>query len=207
MARYKDAVCRLCRREGIKLYLKGERCYSEKCGITKKSAPPGQHGLSRRKLSNYGIQLREKQKTKRHYGILESQFRKYFEMADKQSGITGDNLLRILETRLDNVIFRLGFADSRPQARQMVVHGHFLVNGKKVDIPSYLVKAGDVITVKQRSKKIERLKSLAENFNGTVPNWLSADIENLEGKIVMLPSREDVDLPIEEHLIIELYSR
>ncbi|MGV8145288.1 MAG: 30S ribosomal protein S4 [Alkaliphilus sp.] len=207
MARYKDAVCRLCRREGIKLYLKGERCYSEKCGITKKSAPPGQHGLSRRKLSNYGIQLREKQKTKRHYGILESQFRKYFEMADKQSGITGDNLLRILETRLDNIIYRLGFAESRPQGRQMVVHGHFLVNGKKVDIPSYLVKAGDIITVKERSKKIERLKSLAENFNGTVPNWLSADIEKLEGKIVMLPSREDVDLPIEEHLIIELYSR
>ncbi|MCD5413724.1 MAG: 30S ribosomal protein S4 [Clostridiales bacterium] len=207
MARYKDAVCRLCRREGIKLYLKGERCYSEKCGITKKSAPPGQHGLSRRKLSNFGIQLREKQKTKRHYGILESQFRKYFEMADKQSGITGDNLLRILETRLDNVVYRLGFAESRPQARQMVVHGHFQVNGRKVDIPSYLVKAGDVISVKQRSKKIERLKSLAENFNGTVLNWLSADIEKLEGKIVMLPSRENVDLPIEEHLIIELYSR
>lgn len=207
MARYTDAVCRLCRREGMKLYLKGDRCYSDKCAITKRNVPPGQHGQSRKKLSNYGIQLREKQKAKRFYGVLETQFRKYFEMAEKQQGITGDNLLRICETRLDNIVYRLGFGTSRAQARQLVVHGHFTVNGQKVDIPSYLVKAGDVIAVRDKSKSSEKFKAIAESFNGTVPNWLTVDMEKFEGKIVSLPSREDIDLPIAENLIVELYSR
>ncbi|MBM7615275.1 30S ribosomal protein S4 [Alkaliphilus hydrothermalis] len=207
MARYTDAVCRLCRREGMKLYLKGDRCYSDKCAITKRNVPPGQHGQSRKKLSNYGIQLREKQKAKRFYGVLETQFRKYFEMADKQQGITGDNLLRICETRLDNIVYRLGFGTSRAQARQSVVHGHFTVNGQKVDIPSYLVKVGDVIAVRDKSKSSEKFKAIVENFNGSVPNWLTVDMEKLEGKIVSLPSREDIDLPIAENLIVELYSR
>lgn len=207
MARYTDAVCRLCRREGMKLYLKGERCYTDKCAINKRNMPPGQHGASRKKMSNYGIQLREKQKAKRFYGVLESQFRKYFEMADKQAGITGENLLRILESRLDNMVYRLGFASSRAQARQLVVHGHFTVNGTKVDIPSYLVKVGDVVAVKEKSKSSDKFKGLAESFNGSVPNWLSVDMEKLEGKIVSLPSREDIDLPIAENLIVELYSR
>ncbi|KAB3535499.1 30S ribosomal protein S4 [Alkaliphilus pronyensis] len=207
MARYTDAVCRLCRREGMKLYLKGDRCYSDKCAINKRNVPPGQHGLSRKKLSNYGIQLREKQKAKRFYGVLETQFRKYFEMADKQAGITGENLLRILESRLDNVVYRLGLATSRAEARQLVVHGHFTVNGNKVDIPSYLVSIGDSIAVRDKSRSSEKFKAIAENFNGTVPNWLSVDMEKLEGKIVSLPSREDIDLPIAENLIVELYSR
>ncbi|MBU5678100.1 30S ribosomal protein S4 [Alkaliphilus sp. MSJ-5] len=207
MARYTEAVCRLCRREGMKLYLKGDRCYTDKCAISKRAYAPGQHGNSRKKLSNYGIQLREKQKAKRFYGVLESQFRKYFEMADKQAGITGENLLRILETRLDNVVYRLGFGASRAEARQLVVHGHFLVNGKKVDIPSYLVSAGDTIVVAEKSKSSNKFKALAENFKGNVPNWLTADAEKLEGKIVSLPSREDIDLPIAENLIVELYSK
>jgi len=207
MARYTDAVCRLCRREGMKLYLKGERCYSDKCGVNKRNVPPGQHGASRKKMSNYGIQLREKQKAKRFYGILETQFRKYFEMADKQAGITGENLLRILESRLDNMIYRLGFGTSRAQARQLVVHGHFTVNGTKVDIPSYLVKPGDVIAVKESSRSSEKFKGLAETFTGSAPAWLSVDMEKLEGKIVSLPSREEIDLPIAENLIVELYSR
>ncbi len=207
MARYTDAVCRLCRREGMKLYLKGDRCYSDKCGITKRNVPPGQHGASRKKLSNYGVQLREKQKAKRFYGVLETQFRKYFEMADKQKGITGENLLRILESRLDNVVYRLGLGTSRAEARQLVVHGHFTVNGNKVDIPSYLVKPGDVIAVREKSKSSEKFKGIAESFNGAVPNWLTVDMEKLEGKIVSLPSREDIDLPVAENLIVELYSR
>ncbi len=207
MARYKDAVCRLCRREGMKLYLKGDRCYTDKCGISRRAYAPGEHGQGRKKLSNYGMQLREKQKAKRFYGVLESQFRKYFEMADKEAGITGDNLLRILETRLDNVVYRLGFGASRAEARQLVVHGHFLVNGKKVDIPSYLVRMGDVITVAEKSKSSSKFKDLAESFKGNTPNWLTADIENLEGKVVALPSREDIDLPIAENLIVELYSK
>ncbi|WP_026477627.1 30S ribosomal protein S4 [Alkaliphilus transvaalensis] len=207
MARYTDAVCRLCRREGMKLYLKGERCYTDKCAINKRNVPPGQHGQSRKKLSNYGIQLREKQKAKRFYGVLEGQFRKYFEMADKQAGITGDNLLRICESRLDNVVYRLGLGTSRAEARQLVVHGHFTVNGQKVDIPSYLCKAGDVITVRDKSKSSEKFKAIAEGFNGSVPTWLTVDMEKLEGKIVSLPSREDIDLPIAENLIVELYSR
>lgn len=207
MARYTDAVCRLCRREGMKLYLKGDRCYTDKCAISKRAYAPGQHGNSRKKLSNYGLQLREKQKAKRFYGVLESQFRKYFEIADKQSGITGENLLRLLESRLDNVVYRLGFASSRAEARQLVVHGHFRVNGKKVDIPSYLISAGDVIAVKEKSRSSEKFKSLAANFKGSTPNWLTVDMEKLEGTIVSLPSREDIDLPIAENLIVELYSK
>lgn len=207
MARYTDAVCRLCRREGMKLYLKGERCYTDKCAITRRNVAPGQHGTSRKKLSNYGMQLREKQKAKRFYGVLESQFKKYFEIAERQSGITGENLLRLLESRLDNVIYRLGLASSRAQARQLVAHGHFKINGKKVDIPSYIIEAGDVIQVADASKSSPHFKELKETFKGTVPQWLSFDIEKLEGKIVSLPSREDVDLPIAENLIIELYSK
>ncbi|MDR5659524.1 30S ribosomal protein S4 [Serpentinicella sp. ANB-PHB4] len=207
MARYKDAVCRLCRREGLKLYLKGERCYTDKCAVTKRNYAPGQHGTNRKKLSNYGMQLREKQKAKRFYGVLESQFRKYFEIADKQAGITGDNLLRILESRLDNVVYRLGFASSRPEARQLVVHGHFTVNGKKVDIPSYLVSVGDVIAVSEKSKASNKFKELSEAAKGTVPQWVSSDSEKLEGKVVSLATREDIDLPIAENLIIELYSK
>ena len=207
MARYTGSVCRLCRREGMKLYLKGDRCYTDKCAITKRAYAPGQHGTSRRKLSNYGIQLREKQKAKRFYGVLESQFRKYFEIADKQTGITGENLLRLLESRLDNVVYRLGFASSRAEARQLVVHGHFRVNGKKVDIPSYLVSAGDIISVKERSKSSDKFRSLVENFKGNVPEWLTVDMEKLEGTVLSLPSREDIDLPIAENLIVELYSR
>lgn len=207
MARYTDAVCRLCRREGMKLYLKGDRCYTDKCAITKRGYAPGQHGTGRRKLSNYGIQLREKQKAKRFYGVLESQFRRYFEIADKQAGITGENLLRLLESRLDNVVYRLGFASSRAEARQLVTHGHFRVNGKKVDIPSYLVSAGDIISVKERSKSSDKFRSLVENFKGNVPEWLTVDMEKLEGTVLSLPSREDIDLPIAENLIVELYSR
>ncbi len=207
MARYTDAVCRLCRREGMKLYLKGDRCYTDKCAISKRAYAPGQHGNSRKKLSNYGMQLREKQKAKRFYGVLESQFRKYFELADKQAGITGENLLRLLESRLDNVVYRLGFASSRAEARQLVVHGHFRVNGKKVDIPSYLISAGDIVAVKETSRSSEKFKSLAANFRGSTPNWLTVDMEKLEGSVISLPSREDIDLPIAENLIVELYSR
>lgn len=207
MARYTEAVCRLCRREGMKLYLKGDRCYTDKCAISKRAYAPGQHGQNRKKLSNYGIQLREKQKAKRFYGVLETQFRKYFEIADKQAGITGENLLRLLESRLDNVVYRLGFGASRAEARQLVVHGHFTVNGKRVDIPSYLVSVGDVIAVAEKSKASDKFKAIAENFKGNVPNWLTADAEKLEGKVVSLPSREDIDLPIAENLIVELYSK
>ncbi|NMA04541.1 MAG: 30S ribosomal protein S4, partial [Clostridiales bacterium] len=168
---------------------------------------PGQHGSGRRKLSDFGIQLREKQKAKRFYGILESQFRRYFEIADKQAGITGENLLRLLESRLDNVVYRLGFASSRAEARQLVTHGHFRVNGDKVDIPSYLVSAGDVVAVKEKSKSSNKFRSLAENFKGSVPNWLTVDMEKMEGTVVSLPTREDIDLPISENLIVELYSK
>lgn len=206
MARYTGPSCRLCRREGQKLYLKGERCYTDKCAISRRGYAPGQHGQGRKKLSNYGLQLREKQKAKRFYGILETQFRAYFEKAEKQSGITGENLLRILETRLDNVVFRMGFASSRKEARQLVRHGHFTINGNKVDIPSYLVSVGDVIKVKDRSKNSAKFKVFAEAATN-VPKWVEVNFENLEGKVVGLPSREDIDIPIAEHLIVELYSR
>ena len=208
MARYTDAVCRQCRREGQKLFLKGERCYSDKCAINRRSFAPGQHGKARKKLSEYGLQLREKQKARRYYGVLEGQFHHYFEMAERKAGITGENLLQILESRLDNVVYRLGFAMSRPEARQLVVHAHFTVNGKKVNIPSYLVSAGDVIAVQQKSKQSEKFKVVAEaNANRPVPAWLEVDRENQSGKVVALPSRDQIDLDIQETLIVELYSK
>ena len=206
MARYTEAVCRLCRREGLKLNLKGDRCFTEKCAFTRRGYAPGQHGQSRKKMSNYGTQLREKQKAKRIYGVLESQFRKYYEKADRQRGITGENLLRLLELRLDNVVFRLGFGSSRTEARQLVNHGHFLVNGKKVDIPSYSVEAGDVITVREKSRASEKFKVFAENPK-TLPNWLEGNVASYEGKVVSLPAREDIDVPVNETLIVELYSK
>jgi len=208
MARYTDASCRLCRREGEKLFLKGERCYTNKCSVSRRGYAPGQHGQSRKKLSEYGIQLREKQKARRYYGVLESQFRKYFEMAVRKKGVTGENLLQILELRLDNVVYRLGLATSRPEARQLVRHGHFTVNGKKVNIPSYLTKLGDTIAVAEKSKSSPKIKAVVETTAGKViPKWLELDAENLTSKIVALPSREDVDLPLKENLIVELYSK
>lgn len=206
MARYTNATCRLCRREGMKLFLKGDKCYSDKCPVARRTYAPGQHGQNKKKLTNYGIQLREKQKLRRHYGVLERQFERYFEEAERMKGITGDNLLQLLERRLDNVVYRLGFASSRPQARQFVSHGHIQVNGKKVNIPSYLVKAGDVISIKEQSRSIELIKSNLEAA-ATVPDWLELNKDSYEGKVVSLPRREHVDLPIEEHLIVELYSR
>lgn len=206
MARYTGPSCKLCRREGCKLYLKGDRCYSDKCAIARRPFAPGQHGHNKKKLTNYGVQLREKQKAKRIYGVLESQFRKYYEEADRQKGITGENLLRLLELRLDNVIFRLGFASSRTEARQLVRHGHFTVNGKKVDIPSFEVRVNDVIAVREKSRSSEKFKALM-GVDTTVPNWLSVDKENMVGKVVSLPQREDIDIPVNETLIVELYSK
>ncbi|MCE7700006.1 MAG: 30S ribosomal protein S4 [Methanobacterium paludis] len=206
MARYTGPVCRLCRREGIKLYLKGDKCYSDKCAVAKRAYAPGQHGQSRKKLSNYGMQLREKQKARRIYGVLESQFRDYYAKADRAKGVTGENLLRMLEKRLDNVVFRLGFAGSRAEARQLVRHGHFTINGKKVDIPSYQVRVGDTITVKASSRSSEKFKALAE-VSKTTPQWLTADTEKLEGKVVAEPKREDIDIPVQETFIVELYSK
>ena len=209
MARYTDSVCRQCRREGIKLFLKGDRCYSAKCAITKRHTPPGQHGQSRaKKPSEYGLQLREKQKFRRAYGVLESQFRKYYDMAANMRGVTGDNMLSLLERRLDNVAFRLGFGNSRAMARQLVTHGHILVDGKKVDIPSYLVKPGQVISVRSKSRDMQHLKELREQGSkNTIPKWLELDAENLSGKVMALPQRDDIDLTLEEHLIVEFYSR
>ncbi|MBI4621230.1 MAG: 30S ribosomal protein S4 [Desulfobacterales bacterium] len=208
MARYTGSVCRLCRRENLKLYLKGDRCYSDKCAFERKSYPPGQHGQSRSKHSDYGIQLREKQKVKRIYGILENQFRRYFEKADKMKGITGDNLLLFLERRMDNMVFRLGFASSRSEARQLIRHDHFLVNGKKVNIPSYLISPGEIVEVREKSRKIPRIvESLEAVARRGVPHWLELDKENVKGKIVSLPSREDITMPIQEQLIVELYSK
>lgn len=206
MARYTGPSCKLCRREGCKLYLKGDRCYSDKCAMARRPFAPGQHGHNKKKLTNYGVQLREKQKAKRIYGVLESQFRKYYEEADRQKGITGENLLRLLELRLDNVIFRLGFASSRTEARQLVRHGHFTVNGKKVDIPSYELRVNDVIAVREKSRSSEKFKALM-GVDTTVPNWLSVDKENMVGKVVSLPQREDIDIPVNETLIVELYSK
>ena len=208
MARYTEAVCRQCRREGQKLFLKGERCYTEKCSVGRRSYAPGQHGQGRKKTSEYGIQLRAKQRARRYYGVLEGQFHTYFEEAERRQGVTGENLLRILESRLDNVVYRLGFASSRAQARQLVVHGHFTVNGRKVDIPSYLVKAGDVVAVKEKSRGTENMKTIVEaNSARPVPQWLDVNRETLEGKVVSLPAREDIDVPVEEHLIVEFYSK
>ena len=208
MARYTEAVCRLCRREGQKLFLKGERCYTGKCAIDRRAYAPGQHGQGRKKLSEYGLQLREKQKAKRFYGVLEGQFAHYYELAEKKAGVTGENLLQILESRLDNVIYRLGFGLSRAEARQLVVHGHFLVNGKKVDIPSYLVKEGDVITIKETSRSLPKIKAIIEATEGkNIPEWLDLDRNTLQGKVVTLAKRSDIDLEVEEHLIVELYSK
>ncbi|MBR2404662.1 MAG: 30S ribosomal protein S4 [Clostridia bacterium] len=208
MARYTEAVCRLCRREGQKLFLKGDRCYSGKCAIDRRAYAPGQHGQGRKKLSEYGLQLREKQKAKRFYGVLEGQFAHYYELAEKKAGVTGENLLQILESRLDNVVYRLGFGLSRAEARQLVVHGHFLVNGKKVDIPSYLVKEGDVITIKETSRSLPKIKAIIEATEGrNIPEWLDLDRNTLQGKVVTLAKRSDIDLEVEEHLIVELYSK
>ena len=208
MARYTDEQCRICRREGQKLFLKGSRCYSDKCSISRRNYAPGQHGQKRAKLSEYGTQLREKQKTKSYYGVGEKQFRGYFEMASNKKGITGENLLQILESRLDNVVYRLGFGASRAQARQLVNHGQFAVNGQRVDIPSYLVKAGDVTTVRENKKENGAIKANIEANSATpVPAWLELNNETISGKVVRLASREDVDIPVEEHLIVELYSK
>ena len=208
MARYKDEQCRICRREGQKLFLKGSRCYSDKCSIARRNYAPGQNGQKKGKISEYGTQLREKQKTKAFYGVGEKQFRKYFEMASNSRGKTGEVLLQILESRLDNVVYRLGFASSRAQARMLVTHGAFEVNGHKVDIPSYLVKAGDVIAVREIRKDNGAIKiAVEENGSRPVPAWLEKDQEKLSGKVVTLATREDIDLPVEEHLIVELYSK
>jgi small subunit ribosomal protein S4 len=209
MARYIGPVCRLCRREGMKLFLKGERCYTEKCAIEKRNFPPGQHGKTRKaKLAGYGLQLREKQKVKRIYGVLEDQFRGYFETADRTKGITGEVLLQLLERRLDNVVYRLGLATSRPQARQLVRHGHFQVNGKKVDVPSYSVRQGDLVSVIGRSQKNPTIEHAMEEVKGRgIPEWLSFDAGSTTGRIVSMPTRAQINLPVQEQLIVELYSK
>ena len=209
MARYTGAVCRLCRREGQKLFLKGERCYTGKCALERRAYAPGQHGQARnKKASEYGKQLRTKQIARRYYGVLEGQFRHYFELATKMEGQAGENLLRLLESRLDNVVYRLGFASSRAEARQLVTHGHFTVNGRKVNIPSYLVKPGQVVAMKEGSRQLDKMKGIIEaNSSRPVPQWLDLDRANMEAKVVSLANREDIDLPIEETLIVELYSK
>lgn len=207
MARYTDAVCRLCRREGVKLYLKGEKCYSDKCPVVKRATPPGQHGVSRRKQSEYALQLREKQKARRFYGVLEKQFERYFTMATRKKGVTGEVLLQTLERRLDNVVYRLGFAASRAEARQLVKHSHIEVNGRKVNIPSYLVREGDVVAVRESSRDHKRVKELTAAGTRTIPAWLTVEAEAMRGTVVRMPSREEIDAPVQEHLIVELYSR
>lgn len=208
MARYTGSVCRLCRREGVKLYLKGDRCYSEKCAIDRRSYAPGQHGQGRKKVSEYGTQLREKQKARRVYGVLEKQFRAYYEEASRRKGITGETLLQILESRLDNVVYRLGFGASRAEARQIVKHGHILVNGKRVDIPSYLTKVGDVISFADKSLESPRVKELVETAEGkAVLTWLERDLNTKSGRIVRVPARDEIDVPVAEQMIVELYSR
>ncbi len=208
MARYTGSVCRLCRREGAKLFLKGDRCYSGKCAFLKRPTPPGEQKKGRRnKVSEYGLQLREKQKVKRAYGMLESQFEKYYLLAERMKGKTGENLLMLLESRLDNVVYRLGLGESRAQARQLVMHGHVLVNGNKVDIPSYFVSEGEEITIRKKSMDTERFKELRESEARPMPSWLSMDNANLTGRVLSAPVREDIDLTIEEHLIVELYSK
>lgn len=208
MARYTGPVCKLCRREGAKLYLKGDRCFTDKCAIDRRAYAPGQHGQSRKKVSEYGVQLREKQKARRIYGILEKQFSNYFEKAERKTGITGENLLIMLERRLDNVVYRLGLASSRAEARQLVKHNHFSLNGHKANIPSMLVKVGDVVQLKEKSMdspKFQELKEAAATKN--VPAWLELDREQLTAKVVAFPTREQIDVPVQEHLIVELYSR
>ena len=209
MARYAGPVCRLCRREGMKLFLKGERCYGEKCAIDRRNVPPGQHGKGRRaRLLGYGLQLREKQKVRRMYGVLERQFRRYFEKADRQRGVTGEKLLQLLERRLDNVVYRLGFAASRPQARQLVRHGHFNVNGRRTNVPSFSVSAGDVIAVRPTSAKNPAIAYAMEEVKGRgIPEWLELDGETLSGSLTAAPTREQLNLPVQEQLIVELYSK
>ena len=208
MARYTDSVCRICRRENIKLFLKGDRCYSDKCAYERRSYPPGQHGHGRKKFSDYGIQLREKQKVKRMYGLLERQFRFYFSKAERQKGITGTNLLVLLERRLDNVVYRLGFANSRSQARQLVRHNHFFVNGKRVNIPSYLVRENDTVEIKEKSRTIvpivEAMEAVARRG---IPQWLEVEKEKFQGTVRSFPSRDELTMPIQEQLIVELYSK
>lgn len=209
MARYVGPVCRLCRREGMKLFLKGERCYGEKCGIEKRNVPPGEHGKTRKaRLVGYGLQLREKQKVKRTYGVLENQFRRYFEAADRKRGITGERLLQLLERRLDNVVYRLGLATSRAQARQLVRHGHFLVNGRRTDVPSYSVHEGDVVSVRAKSAKNLSIQHAMEEVKGRgIPEWLTFEAETMAGRIASMPTREQINLPVQEQLIVELYSK
>jgi small subunit ribosomal protein S4 len=211
MARHTGAVCKLCRRQGEKLFLKGDRCFTAKCAFDKRSYPPGMHGRRarfRRKTTDFGTQLREKQKARRIYGVLERQFRRYFGEAERRKGVTGENLLQILESRLDNIVYRFGFASSRAQARQLVRHGHFDVNGRKTDIPSFLVKPGDVIVVRARSRDNGYFGTIAEDMeHRLVPEWLSMDVNTLSGRVVALPSREEIEVPLSEHLIIEYYSR
>lgn len=208
MARYTGAVCKLCRREGKKLFLKGERCYTGKCAVERRSYAPGQHGQSRKKTSEYGMQLRAKQQARRFYGIQEGQFHKYFLMAERKQGMTGENLLRICESRLDNVVYLLGWASSRAEARQLTTHGHFVVNGSKVDIPSYLLKEGDVVSIKAKSCESEKIKTVIEaNAARPVPEWLTKAADKNEGKVVKLPDREQMEVPVEEHLIVEFYSK
>ena len=208
MARYTGAVCRLCRREGQKLFLKGERCYSDKCSVALRGYAPGQHGQGRKKTSEYGMQLRAKQTARRFYGVQENQFHHYFEIAERKQGITGDNLLRILESRLDNVVYRVGFASSRAEARQLVGHGHFEVNGKRVDIASYLLKAGDVVSVCEKSRGSEKIKAVVEaNSARPVPQWIDVNRDQLTAKVIALPTRDQIEAPVEEQLIVEFYSK
>ena len=208
MARYTGAVCRLCRREGKKLFLKGERCYSEKCSVGIRAYAPGQHGQGRKKSSEYGLQLRAKQTARRFYGVQENQFHHYFEIAERKPGITGDNLLKILESRLDNVVYRVGFASSRAEARQLVGHGHYEVNGKRVDIASYLLKAGDVVSICEKARSLDKIKAVVEaNSARPTPEWIDVDKEALTAKVVSLPNRDQIYAPVEDQLIVELYSK
>ncbi len=206
MARYRDSVCRICRREGEKLFLKGIRCTSEKCSFERRSYPPGQHGQRRMRVSDYGIQLREKQKVKRTYGLLEKQFKNLFKRAERMKGVTGENLMMLLECRLDNAVYRSGFAASRNQARQLVTHGHFKVNGKKVDIPAYIVKAGDVLEAKEKSKNLVPIRAAIESA-GDIPEWIEVEPDSVKAKIKELPSRESLKMNVQEQLIVEFFSR
>ncbi len=208
MARYSGPQCRICRRETEKLFLKGDRCYTEKCAVERRQYPPGQHGQRRGKLSDYGVQLREKQKVRNMYGVLEKQFRRYFHNAEKKKGVTGEQLLQNLETRLDNIAYRMGFAPNRSSARQLVIHGHFLVNGKKVSVPSFILKAGDLVEVREPSREIGLIKdSLSRVEQRGIPSWVEIDFQNFKGKILQIPAREDIQLPAQEQLIVELYSK
>lgn len=208
MARYTDSVCRLCRREGLKLFLKGERCYTDKCAIERRNYPPGEHGQGRSKFSEYAVQLREKQKLKRIYGLMESQFHLYFLLAEKARGITGENLLQLLEQRLDNMVYRMGFATSRAEARQLVRHGHFLIDGRKVDIPSYLLRAGQVVSVREKSRSVNRIVEAMEQAERRgVPDWLEVQREAFSARVKALPTRADLTMPINEKLVVELYSK